>query len=38
MGALTVTASANPIGARLGDVDPLEDMGNFSLSRHVKGR
>ena len=27
MGALTVTASANPLGASLGDVDPLEDMG-----------
>ena len=30
MGALTVTASAGRLGPRLGDGDPLEDMGMFT--------
>ena len=30
MGALTVTASAARLGARLRDGDPLEDMGMFT--------
>ena len=43
MGALTVTASAARLGARLGDGDPLEDMGMFTYRgssdpvRPVKG-